>query len=178
MQTLTHSRFGKYEIAAIATVLLIGLMHIAYPFDGDQAFFNEGALKISRGAVLYRDFWDIKQPGIFIFYLIGGLIFGFTEIGIHAFELIYLLILAGVLLVTIRRRLENRSLSALIPVLTVGFFYTITGPWHLTQVETLVSLPLYLTLWFSTSSIDNDRKRSALLFFSGLFGGITILFKF
>ena len=92
--------------------------------------------------------------------------------------MIYLLVLAGVLLVTIRGRLENGSLSALIPVLTVGFYYTITGPWHLIQVEALVGLPLFLALWFSTSSIDNERKRSALLFFSGLFGGITILFKF
>ncbi len=64
MQILTHSRLGKYEIGALAVVLLIGLMHIAYPFDGDQAFFTEGALKISRGAVLYRDLWDIKQPEI------------------------------------------------------------------------------------------------------------------
>src|SRR5467141_2357293 len=117
MQKLTYSRFGKYEIAALAAVLLIGLIHIAYPFDGDQALFTEGALKISRGAVLYRDFWDIKQPGIFVFYLLGGLIFGFNELGIHVFELIYLLILGGVLLVTIRGRIENRSLSALIPVL-------------------------------------------------------------
>jgi hypothetical protein len=177
METSTHGRLNKYEVAGLALVALIGLMHIAYPFDGDQALFTEGALKISRGAVLYRDFWDIKQPGIFVFYLLGGLVLGFTELGIHAFELIYLLILSGILLVTFRERLENRSLSALIPVLTVGFYYTITGPWHLTQVEALVSLPLYLTLWFSTWSVDNDRKRSALLFFSGLFGGITILFK-
>jgi hypothetical protein len=177
METSTYARLSKYELAGLALVAFLGLMHLAYPFDGDQALFTEGALKISRGAVLYRDFWDIKQPGVFIFYLLGGLIFGFTEIGIHAFELLYLLILAGVLLVTLRGRLENRSLSALIPVLTVGFYYTITGPWHLTQVEALVGLPLYLTLWFSTSSIDNDKKRSATLFFSGIFGGITLLFK-
>jgi hypothetical protein len=178
MQTLTRNGLSRYEIAGLAAVVLIGLVHISYPFDGDQAFFTEGALKISRGALLYRDFWDIKQPGIFIFYLIGGLIFGFTEIGIHTFELIYLLLLAGVLLVTTRGRLDNRPVAALIPVLTVGFYYTIAGPWHLTQVEALVSLPLYLTLWFSISSPDASGTRSsASLFFAGLFGGITILFK-
>jgi hypothetical protein len=178
METSRHGRLSKYEVAGLALVALIGLMHIAYPFDGDQALFTEGALKISRGAILYRDFWDIKQPGIFVFYLIGGLSFGFTELGIHLFELIYMLILAVVLLVTVRTRLENRSTSPLIPLLTVGFYYAVTGTWHLTQVEGLVCLPLYLTLWFSTSSVDPDKKENAPLFASGLFGGITILFKF
>ena len=59
----------------LAAVILVGLIHLPYPFDGDQALFTTGASKIYRGATLYRDFWDLKQPGIFGFYLLGGVLF-------------------------------------------------------------------------------------------------------
>ena len=58
------SRFSKLEILALAAVVLIGLVYVPHPFRDDQAFFTMGAWKISHGAMLYRDYWDIKQPGI------------------------------------------------------------------------------------------------------------------
>ena len=39
--------------------------------------------------MLSRDLFDIKQPGIYVFYAFGGLLFGFNEVGIRLFELVY-----------------------------------------------------------------------------------------
>src|SRR6478672_5676630 len=120
----------RRNLIVVGAVLTIGALYLPQPFDGDQALFATGAWEMSRGAVLYRDFWDIKQPGIFLFYLLAGKLFGFHEVGIHAFELLYMMAFAVVMLVTLRRYYENRSVGALVPLLSVGVYYVISGSWH------------------------------------------------
>jgi hypothetical protein len=168
----------KLDIIILAAVVLIGLLHLPYPFDGDQALFTTGALKMSRGAILYRDFWDLKQPAIFVFYLLGGKLFGFTEVGIHTLELLYMTAFAIVMLLALKSYFESRAIASLVPLFTVGFYYGVAGSWHLTQVEGLVSFPLFLSLWLaSNASVRTGRSRAWRLFLSGLMGGIVVLFK-
>ncbi len=175
---MASRKFTRLDAIVIIAVVLVGLIHLPYPFDGDQALFTVGAEKLSRGAILYRDFWDLKQPGVFFFYLLGGRLFGFTEVGIHTLELLYLTAFAVVLLFTLKSYFESRAIAALVPLLTIGFYYGVTGSWHLTQVEGLVGFPLFLALWFvSEASRREGRGRAQLLFLSGLMGGIVLLFK-
>ena len=58
--------------------------------------------------MLYRDFWDVKQPGIYLFYLVGGSVLGYSEVALHLFELAYQLAFAVVLIVTLRGRSRGR----------------------------------------------------------------------
>src|SRR5215212_5376856 len=81
---------------------LLGWLNLNQIFNGDQALFTVYAAEINQGALLYRDVWDIKQPGIFIFYLVGGRLFGFNESGIHLFELIYWLVFSVVVQSTLK----------------------------------------------------------------------------
>src|SRR4029453_3997297 len=87
---------------ALGLVVLAGGLCLAMPFWGDQALFTVYARQLTQGAVLYRDIFDVKQPGIFLFYIMGGSLFGFTEIGIHLFELIYWLGFSVFALITLR----------------------------------------------------------------------------
>lgn len=177
-QRLSANRINKLDLLVLAVVVLVGLIHLSYPFDGDQALFTIGASKINSGAVLYRDFWDLKQPGIFIFYLIGGKLFGFTEVGIHAFELLYWIAFSVVLLITLKNYYENPAIKSMVPLLTVGIYYAVSGSWHLTQAEGLVSFPLYLTLFFASEGAQQKGGWSWRLFLSGFMGGMVLLFKF
>src|SRR5262249_7866699 len=68
---------------ALAIVAALGASRLEQPFHGDQAFFTVGAQKLAHGAVLYRDFWDFKQPGIYWFYEAAGRLFDFSERGVH-----------------------------------------------------------------------------------------------
>jgi hypothetical protein len=171
--------FTWLDVAVLAGVVLIGLTHLPYPFDGDQALFTIGASKINNGAVLYRDFWDLKQPGIFGFYLLAGKLFGFTEIGVHALELIYMTAFAVVLLITLRSYFESRAIASLVPAFTIGIYYCVARSWHLTQVEGLVAFPLFLSIWFaSESSKHGGRARAGLVFLAGIMGGFVLLLKF
>ena len=139
-------------LLALGFIILIGLIHLPCPFGGDQALFTIGALKISNGAILYRDFWDLKQPGFYGFYVLAGSLFGFDEVGIHTFELLYMTFFRLVLMKTLRGYYTNPSMAGLVPLLTVGIYYGVSGQWHLTQLEALVGFPMFLSLWFASES--------------------------
>lgn len=157
----------------------MGLLRLWETFAGDQAMFVVYAAEINRGATLYRDIWDLKQPGIFLFYLTGGKLFGFTEFGIHLFELVYWLIFSIILSVSLKDYFRHVYFAALTPLLTVGVYYAVCGSWHLTQVEGLVGFPLFLTLLAAVKAArtQSARAKLALLFLSGLAGGVVLVFK-
>ena len=159
--------------------MMMGLQRLWETFAGDQAMFVVYAAEINRGAVLYRDVWDLKQPGIFLFYLTGGKLFGFTEFGIHLFELIYWLLFSIILAVSLKGYFRRAYFAALTPLLTVGVYYTACGSWHLTQVEGLVGFPLFLTLLAAVKAAQTQSAptKLALLFLSGLAGGTVLIFK-
>src|SRR5262245_65009137 len=104
---------------------------------GDQAIHLLGAEKLRDGGVLYRDIWDLKQPGIFWFYYVGGRLFGFTNLGIHAFELVCLLGAAVFVQLATRPLFESRRMASLASLLSVGSYYAVATRWHLTQIESI-----------------------------------------
>jgi hypothetical protein len=53
--------------------------------------------------------WDVKQPGIYAFYLAGGGLVGYSEVALHLFELGTFLAFAVVLATTLRGRFERRA---------------------------------------------------------------------
>jgi hypothetical protein len=127
------------------------------------------------GARLYVDAWDINQPGIFLFYLAAGSSFGFTEMGIHLFELLYWLAFSVTLLVTIGRRLASRVIAALLPFFTVGAYYLLADRGKLMKVESLSAFPIFLAMWFAYRFTTQSNRW--LLFASGVAGGIAVSFK-
>lgn len=172
------AKLNKIDLLVLIVIVLIGLVHLPFPFDGDQAFFRLGALEMQQGKLLYRDFWDVKQPGIFCFYFLAGTLFGFDEIGIHAFELIYMVFFSIILLLTLKSYFRHQIIASLVPLLTVGVYYAVSGAWHLTQVEALVGFPLFLCLWLTFQGFKNEGKQRFILFLlSGFIGGIVLLFK-
>ncbi|MEH2240584.1 hypothetical protein [Nostoc sp.] len=171
-------KLNRIDFLVLIVIVIIGLVHLPFAFDGDQAFFRLGALEMHQGKILYRDFWDVKQPGIFYFYFLAGTLFGFNEIGIHVFELIYMVFFSIILLLTLKSYFQHRIIASLVPLLTVGVYYIVSGAWHLTQVEALVGFPLFLCLWLTYKSLKYEGKqRFYLLLLSGFFGGIVLIFK-
>lgn len=175
-------RITGADLAALAIVLMVGAVHLPIPFHDDQVLFTIAGWKMDHGALLYRDFWDIKQPGIFVFYWIGGKLFGFNEIGIHGFELLYMLLLSVLLIFTLRKYFTQVWATSLAVLLTTAFYYGVSGLPHqtldyLTQVEGLVGLPLYVCLWTAYRGLNDDRHFRRLLFTSGLAGGIALFLK-
>jgi hypothetical protein len=164
------------DIVALVVIAAAGALKLAYPLAGDQSLFAVGGREILHGAVLYRDFWDVKQPAIYLFSALGGAIFGFSAVGIHLFELVYLLAFAAVLQRTLRPSFRTSWTAAAVSVLAIGTYYAGASLAALTQVEILVGFPLYLGVWLALSGAPG-RSRGRL-FASGVLGGIVCWFKF
>lgn len=77
--------------AVLGVITALGLVKLAFPFTGDQAMFMVGARSTRHGAVLYGGFWDIKQPAIYLFFLLAGTLDGYNEVSVHLLELVTLL---------------------------------------------------------------------------------------
>lgn len=169
----------RLSVCAGTFLLLLfgGLVVLPIPFTGDQALFAIAARMMSEGAVLYRDFWDLKPPGILCFYYVGGALFGFHEVGIHTLELLYFMAFGCTLFAALAGRYENDVVIAIVPVLTVGLYFAIAESWHLTQVEALVGFPLFLSLWQCVRGVESKGSGAAGFFLSGFCGGFVLLFK-
>ncbi|MEH2144130.1 glycosyltransferase family 39 protein [Nostoc sp.] len=171
-------RLSKIDFLVLILVAILGVINLPFPFSGDQALFTIGALEIQQGKVLYRDFWDLKQPGIYYFYFLAGTLFGFNEIGIHIFELIYMVLFSIILQLTLKPYFRHQIVASLVPLLTVGVYYIVSYHQQFTQVEGLVGFPLFLCLWLTYQSFNHEGKQRFIqLLLSGFMGGIVLIFK-
>ncbi len=162
---------------AWSTFVLFGLFHLQYPMHGDQALYLTYARGLDEGARLYVDLWINKQPGVLWFYLTAGRLFGFSEFGVHAFELLWLFVATWVLWLVGRASFESRGVANLLPLLTGALYYWHATPQFLGQIEILVSLPLALCIAASVNLLRDPKHglRWALLF--GACSAVVALFK-
>ena len=163
----------------VALMAVVGWPSLAMPFRGDQALFAVVAEELGRGAVLYRDHWDITNPGVFWFYQVAGSLFGFTEEGIRLFEWLWVTGLVVVAAEATRRGSGGDRLP-LAAVLFVGVPYYLAGYANtsaLTKTEGLVGLPMFLAIWLSARAAGRDGRVVPLLVVAGFAGGMVVLFK-
>lgn len=163
----------------LALVAVQGLLRLYDPFDGDQALFLLGARALDAGGRLYVAFWDNKQPGIYWFYWLGGRLFGFTEEGIRAFEIVWVLALAAVLIAWLRRALDRPWLAAAAALAACNTYFALAPHWALGQLEMLVGLPAALSarLLCTARDASASRSRTAVFAAAGACGGIAAVFK-
>ena len=162
---------------ALGVVTLAGLLCLPMPFWGDQALFTAYARQLTEGAVLYRDVFDVKQPGIFLFYAAGGLLFGFTEVGIHLFELAWWLAFSVFSLVALRPYFTTRWAPPLVPVFTVVTYYFGAGLLDQAQIEILVAFPLLLAWWLIDQAAPGTRAGVRRYAAAGLVAATVVLLK-
>ncbi len=161
----------------LAAILVIAAPKLPYPLHGDQTVFLMGAESMAHGGVLYRDFWDTKQPGVFLFYELAGKLFGFTSLGVHLLELLWMLVLAAWMVGVLRSRFETPGLASFTAIAAVGGYYAVAGTWEMTQVEMLAALPLFICCAAVLPHPERPRPERFSWFESGLAAGAAALFK-
>ncbi|HEY5012390.1 MAG TPA: hypothetical protein VIK61_06745, partial [Acidimicrobiia bacterium] len=165
------------RLAVLAVIALAALVHVPFPFWGDQALFTYAAHGMRHGDRLYVDIWDYKQPGIFLWYLGAGTLFGFHEAGIHIAELIWSVAFAACTQAMLRDRVAHRWVADLSPLFTVGAFYASARAWDLTQIEYLVAFPMMLSLWAAADAGPAGPARTRRLMLSGVMASVVVYFK-
>ncbi len=177
MRSIPRLIHGFQCVLVFFMVTVAGLTSLPQPFDGDQALFSMGAQQWVTGEIYFRDFWDLKPPGIYLFYVAAGQLFGFDEVGIHLFELLWSLTCATALAIFTRHWYKSGIAKAVVPLITVGVYYCIADTWHLTQIEWLVTLPLVISLWCMCPFNAGRMPSTAAFFFAGICGGLIGLCK-
>jgi len=165
------------DVVLLAAVVALGLVNLGQPFIWDGAFFTLCAQKLAAGAKLYRDVWDVKQPGLFWFFLAAGRLFGFGETGARALDVVWMSTLAVVMRVALGRWLGRGAMASLAALLSVGYAYAFVEESHLDQVEWLVGLPLFVTLWAAIRARAAGRGAAVWAIAAGVAGGVVLVFK-
>lgn len=110
-----------FGIAAVA--LLLRVPSIVAPLGIDQGLWASAVRGMARGMSLYQDVWEQRPPGIYLIYL-----WGFRLLGWTAATVVWLDILAAaattVLLAAIAYRLAGRTAAAL----SAALFAALTMP--------------------------------------------------
>jgi hypothetical protein len=179
LETSSRSRrrplagWRRWPAIGVVTTLLVGLFHLPFPYHGDQALFAVYARMMAHGAVLYRDMWDVKQPGIFMTYRFVGLV-GFSEVAIHAFELILLLAVVVVGMAVLRPRFSHALALGALPVLSIGFVYLGARTSELAQLETFTIPFVAIAVW---ALFCTETRPQLMWFVAGLAAALVGLFK-
>lgn len=171
--------FALWFVGTLALIAVQGLLRLYDPFDGDQALFLVGAQAIDAGGRLYVEFWDNKQPGIYWFYWLAGRLFGFTQEGVRAFEILWVLALAAVLMAWLSRALDRPWLAAAAALAAGNGYFALARSWDLGQLEILVCLPAALSAWLLSAGLKVKRShsRTAAFVAAGVCGGVATVFK-
>jgi hypothetical protein len=179
VRRVTSLRLQEFAwcVTSLALIAALGALKLALSLHRDGATFLWLASQFDRGAVLYVDVWDVKQPGIFVFDYLAGKIFGFTAEGVHTFELIWQLAFAVVLIAALRPLLRHPWLASVAPFACLAAYYVYCEPHQQTQLEALVGLPVFVCAWLTAMRWRDGRGRALGFFGAGLAAGIATLFK-
>lgn len=164
----------------LSIIAIIGSIKSFTILGGDQSLFTVIAQMFDAGKVLYQDLFDYKQPGIFMFYYLAGKTLGWSDIGIHYFELGYWLIFSLILYFSIKQYnlfYKIELSSSLFPLFAIGAYYCNANAFQLTQLEALINVPLYLIVWLLDRAYKNENNLWTTYFVIGLLMGVVVLCK-
>lgn len=169
--------WSTLEWVVLVLCVVLGVLNLWNPFTYDQSLFAMGGHRLLEGGLLYRDYWDTKQPGIFWFFALGVKLFGYSEEGVHVLEVLWFTSFAAVLMASLKRAFDHRWGPAAAALLVVGFYWAITGDWHQTQPEGLVGFPLFVSMWFAHEAAHAPGGPWRRWLLAGLGGGVVGVFK-
>lgn len=168
---------GAYLAVAVALVAFGAVKLVLLPFDGDQSIFLMAGETIASGGRIYVDYWDVKQPGIYLFFAAGGSLFGFTSWGVHLFEIAYWIAVSVVIWRLLRPMLANGWLASSVPLVFLATYFGHAGRWHATQVEVLAAGPLAIAIILVCRALQGGGSAGWSYFLAGMCAGATFIFK-
>ncbi|MEZ5660711.1 MAG: glycosyltransferase family 39 protein [Burkholderiaceae bacterium] len=149
---------------ALLAIAALGMVSLGSPLNGDTALFHFGAGRLLEGDALYRDWWDLKSPGVYWHHALARLLFGPAEWAIHAWAVLWALPTAWAIGQRMRNVLDDRLAAAAAMLLSVAPYYLAAGFWHQSQPALFAGFALALGLVGLTTA----RGHGALL------GGIAL----
>jgi hypothetical protein len=175
-KTISWSEIATY-VGTLLVIAFFASMNVFVPLTGDTALFLVGAEAMHQGATLYVDFWDNKQSGIFAFYYLAGAVFGFSQEGVRAFEILWWLAFSTISSMASRRYFNYRWLSAAVPVVFLTVYYAHLTPRVAGQLEVLAGFPIFISVLCLARPYRSGGGAAWGFALAGVFAGVSVAFK-
>lgn len=138
----------------LALLLALAWTVVTYPFRGDQAIFSLIGRQVLHGETLYTDLWDVKQPGVFLWYGLADAL-GLGEVGARLLDVLAAVAFGACVWALLRRRTATRRVRRWLPALATGVLLASAGPGDFGQLEMLCLVPAVGA--FALVAADPDR---------------------
>jgi hypothetical protein len=153
-------------LAAVAVgCLLLRIVSIAEPLGIDQSLWASAVRGMSRGQLLYRDVWEQRPPGIYLIYLLGFSMLGWTAATVAWLDILASAATTGMIYVIVRR-LGSSTMglvtAALYAALTMpAWLYRNGGFLERSVCETFIVVCVALAAWSAVRFTESGSNLSA-----------------
>lgn len=147
--------------SSLGLLALLALPLLWWPQSGDQALFQTGGRLLADGGIYWRDFWDVKQPGIFWLYAVSERV-GAGVLGVRLMEIVAAVAAGAVVLAVVQQWRLTRLATWAAPLLVVGPYVLSAAANGVGQVEGLITLPVLIVYWACGRAALAGSARSAV----------------
>jgi 4-amino-4-deoxy-L-arabinose transferase-like glycosyltransferase len=162
------------EVLAAAVATLISLPVLSWPFAHDQSIFAAIAREMTEGAVLYRDVWEHKPPGVFCTYALAFLLIHDDLWAVHVMEILAVAMAAAGLARLGRERLGSRT-AGFVSAAAMALLYL---PWRgNTAQPEFFALPFVVWSFALSPRAGDPGPPEPSCFWSGVLCSCAILYK-
>lgn len=167
-------RWLVLSIGALAFVVVFGLPNIIAPLATDQVLYSLGARTILDGGQLYKDFWEIKPPLVFLVYAVPFALAGEHMEAIRVLDLLNTLVtMAGVFLLA--RRFFGERAGVFAAAFYAFTYLTWMSEDGLTEAEAFMAAPLVFAFYaYAADDSDSSYPRAAI---AGVLLGLAFALK-
>lgn len=162
------------EVVAGALAALACLPVLSWPFANDQSIFATIAREMTEGAVLYRDVWEHKPPGVFVSYALAFLLIHPDLWAVHVLEILAVGLAAAALFRAARERLDSAAAGAVAAAALPLLYLPWRGNAAQPEMFTLPFVAWAFALW---PRPGDARPPEARCFWSGVLLSGAMLYK-
>jgi len=172
---ISIEKVSKKKNLFLIILLLSLLLNIFKPelYDSDIVFYAQGAKAMSDGNILYKDYGDVKPPGVFFIYYSVIKIAGENNVflGLKVLSILFQVLSAYVLYLLLKRFFSVKT-SFYTTIFFLFSLHSVKAWWH-PSIFLMHLLPLFISFYFLTSNDFNLKPKN--IFLSALFLGLGFL---
>ena len=164
-----------FFIAFLTSVFVVELiLSLEWRVKGDVVFLHYMAYLINEHDFLpYKDLFELNLPGTYLFHIVIGKLFGYTDFVLRTVNMVWLLILFSITWFIMK---PFGKITAYVSCILFGLIYLGFGPYMMLERDALALIPITLTVLLVTN-FSKNRSQNLISFLIGVLFACAALIK-